>query len=375
METNAIIADEWPYVLNMMPADLEGSARAKLAIVRKREVQSAGDLLRLALCYGLCDLSLRETAAWAKLLGIGELSAPAVFKRLKGAADWLGHLVLEWMQERGLAMPDAKMAVRILDATAISTPGSTGTDWRVHLGLDLARLRITSVELTGPEGGETLVRHQIRPHEIVVGDRGYGHRAGIAHALEARGHVVIRINWQNFPLEAPSGAALDILSCLEILGAGEVGDWPVQFRANDRIYSMRLVALRKSEAAAEEARKRIRYEATRKGRTPHPDSLRAAAFVFVVTDLPTRLLPTVEVLELYRLRWQVEIFFKRLKSISHIDHLRAKDSELARTYIYANILGALILDELCSRALVFFPWGYPLIPAGHQPVGPATDVC
>lgn len=370
-----MLEDEWQYVLNMMPSDLEESAATKLALVRRREISSAGELLRLALGYALCDFSLRRTAAWARLIGLGDMSDVAVFKRLRGASDWLGHLILRWMQDRGLTTDAPRTSVRLLDATVISQPGSQGTDWRLHLGLDLAELQITSVELTGPEAGESLLRHELCPGELVVGDRGYAQRPGLASALEQGAHVLIRINWQYFPLETQRGHSLAILDCLELLEPGEIGDWQVQFRHQRRLYPVRLVALRKSQAAAEKEHKRLRREASRRGRKLSRESMRAAHFIYLITDLPHQALPAAEALELYRLRWQIEIFFKRLKGIVHLDNLRAKGPQLARTYLYAKILGALIVDELCHAALAFFPWGYPLFGAPSEPLAAAADGC
>jgi hypothetical protein len=319
-------------------------------------------------------MSLRETAAWAEITGIGRLSDVAVLKRLQNSADWLGHLILRWMQDRGLPTDAPDLPVRIIDASVVSRPGSTGTDWRLHLGLDLQRLHISSVELTGPEGGETFARHPLNPGEIAVGDRGYGHRPGVAAVLDRQAHVLTRIGWQNFPLIGAGDGSLDILRSLELLDPGEIGDWPVAFEHDNKRYPMRLVAIRKSAQAAEKERTRIRRQTTsRKGRQPHPNSLRAAGFIFVITDLPADVLPAVEALELYRLRWQIEIFFKRLKSILDIDRLRARDERLARTYLYANILGALIVEELRDAALAFFPWGYPLRPQATKRVAAVPD--
>jgi hypothetical protein len=374
MNTSAVVADNWVYVLNMLPVDLEKSASEKLALQRRREICCAEDLLRLCLAYGLCDMSLRETAAWAEITGIGRLSDVAVLKRLQNSADWLGHLILRWMQDRGLPTDAPDLPVRIIDASVVSRPGSTGTDWRLHLGLDLQRLHISSVELTGPEGGETFARHPLNPGEIAVGDRGYGHRPGVAAVLDRQAHVLTRIGWQNFPLIGAGDGSLDILRSLELLDPGEIGDWPVAFEHDNKRYPMRLVAIRKSAQAAEKERTRIRRQtSSRKGRQPHPNSLRAAGFIFVITDLPADVLPAVEALELYRLRWQIEIFFKRLKSILDIDRLRARDERLARTYLYANILGALIVEELRDAALAFFPWGYPLRPQATKRVAAVPD--
>ena len=75
--------------------------------------------------------------------------------------------------------------------------------------------------------------------------------------------------------------------------------------------------------------------------------------------MPGEEAPAVQILELYRLRWQIELALKRIKSILRLD-LRAKTADLARTYLLANMLGALIVDELTDGALSFFPWGFRL---------------
>ncbi|MCE5215448.1 IS4 family transposase [bacterium] len=373
MDNTSLIQADWPYLLDLLPADLEESAVNRLALLRRREVDCAASLLRLALCYGFCDLSLRQTAAQAELLGLGHLSDVAVLKRLKKAADWLGHLVLQFLRERGLASEVPPLAVRVVDATTISAPGSKGTDWRLHLELDLEQLCIVGVELTGPEGGESFLRHAAAPGQVFLADRGYAHREGVASLLDQGAEVVLRLNWHNFPLETLGGKPLDLVTCAETLGPGEIGDWAVQFRAGARTYQGRLLVLPKTQAAAEKAQRQIRHEATRKGRKPDARSLRAAHFICLFVTLPQEQLAAAQAFELYRLRWQIEIVFKRLKGLLHLDHLRAKDPALARTYLYAKILGALLVDELSRSALSFFPWGYRLFPTAHLSLALAQD--
>ncbi len=368
MDTKHIIESEWGCILSLLPSDLETTASVKLALVRRRQVKSASDLLRLAFGYALCDFSLDQTAAWAALVGIGKLSSPAVLKRLCQAENWLGSLVLQWLREHGLTANMPPLDVRVLDATVVSGPGSKGTDWRVHLGLDLANSRIASLELTGPEGGESLLRHQIPAGQIVVADRCYGRRDGVASVLEHKGHVVVRICCQNFPLETTTQQPVVLPAWMEILKVGEIGDWQVQFRARQRVWPVRLIALRKTQAAAAQEQTRLRYEATRKGHQPDPNSLKAAHFVILITDLTAQQMSAPQVLELYRLRWQIEMCFKRLKGILRIDELRAKGPRLARAYLYSKLLGALVIEDLCQRAVTFFPWGYPISQAGNEPL-------
>jgi hypothetical protein len=214
----------------------------------------------------------------------------------------------------------------------------------------------------------------VDPGEVVLADRGYSTVPGVASVLERHGHVVVRLHWRAFPLLTEVGEPLDIGAALETLGAGEVADWPVAFRHDGRTFAMRLIALRKSAAATEREQRKVRREASRKGRRVSAESLKAAAFIVLLTDLPQEVLPTLEALELYRLRWQIEIAFKRLKSLLDLHRLRAKSPALARTYLYAKLIAALLLDDLCERLPALSPWGFPLLPQTRQPLAIAATL-
>jgi len=372
VEQRALVDTEWRFVEALLPDDLERSAAERLALKRRREISSAADLLRLVLAYAVCDFSLRQTAAWADVLGLGHLSDVAVLKRLRNAADWLGHLVMRCLQERGLSRCAPLTTVRVVDATVVSKPGSTGTDWRVHLGLDLAKECIRSVEVTGVEGGETFRRLSVDPGEVVVGDRCYSQAPGIASVLDRGGHVVVRLATRVLTLRTQAGDVVDTQALLSTLDDGEVGDWALTFRSGESVYPVRLIAVRKSAAAAEREIKRLQHEASRKGRKASARSLAQARFIAVITDLTQQQLSAPQALELYRLRWQVEIAFKRLKSLLDLGRLRAKDPTLARCYLHAKLLAAILIDDLCDRLPAFSPWGYPLLPSSRQPLAIAA---
>lgn len=353
----AVEGSSWDAVLALLPTGYEESARELGALIRRREVKSAGDLLRLALTYSVCDLSLRMTAAWAAAEGLGSLSDVAVLKRLRAASEWLGWLVLHslWEHEGTGEMP--RLTVRILDASVVSEPGARGTDWRVHLGLDLVRETIRSVEVTGPEGGESLWRHGVVPDEILVVDRGYAHRKGVAHVLERKGHVVVRLNWQNFPLEDEDGHPIDLLALVESLPVGGVGDFDVWFRHQGHRYAVRLVARRNTSEPTERDVRRVRCQARKKKRKGDPRTLRASCFVILLTDMSRGVLPPDEVLDLYRLRWRIETAFKQFKSLLHLDSLRAHDPKLVATYIHGKLLAAILMEALSPEPGSFPPCG------------------
>ncbi len=359
MENQKYINEEWPYILSLMPQNLGLLCESKLALSRRREITSAADYLRLCMAYSVCDMSLRQTAAWASAIGLAELSDVAVLKRLRAASEWIGSVIAEWLYQRGFAHELPGRKVCVVDATTVSKPGSTGTDWRLHMRMDLKERRIGKVELTGESEGERLDRHTITSGEIILGDRGYATNKGIAYVLQVGGHVVIRSRW-NLDLQTQDGRRLDMLSLLDTLAPDEIGDWPVRLEYQGAQYSLRLVAIRKSAHATEKAQRELRREARKKGRTLKRETLKAARYIVVVTDMPKEELTCIQVLELYRLRWQIELLFKRLKSILGFDKLRAKDDKLSQTYLLTKILGALVIDELTGKALDFFPWGFRL---------------
>src|SRR4051812_50034281 len=90
--TASLPTDKFEELLRRLPAalDLDSLARQTKAIERRRALDSGADLLRLALARGPGGLSLSETAAWATMLGLAEMSDPAGKYRLEKAVAFPG---------------------------------------------------------------------------------------------------------------------------------------------------------------------------------------------------------------------------------------------------------------------------------------------
>lgn len=361
-----ILCDQWKSLLARLPRefDLEKTLRECKALVRRRGITSAEALLRLILVYSLCGLSLRATAAWAQAQGVANISDVALLKRLRKASPWMGQLLAAKLAERveGLgSQAPLSYRLRIVDATTASIPGSQGTDYRVHLGLDLGSFQIDRIEVTGAQGGESYSRLGIQAGDLILGDRGYCHRRGLAAVRQADADFVVRINWQNLPLEDAQHQRLDLVELLESVEGSEAVEFELATVAvpSQAIPSLpvRLIVVRKSPEAAEAERRRILREASRKGRTANPKTLKAAAFFFVLTSVPQPVLSAEKVLELYRLRWQIEMAFKRMKGLLHLGELPVKDPQRAHGYLCAKLLAALMLEDLTQDFLAFSPSG------------------
>lgn len=378
MDAQSTLEHDWPYLLSFLPseAQLEATARSWGALRRIRAVEKASDLLRLALAYGFCGYSLRRTAAWAEAAEIASLSDVALLKRFRKSSEWLGYLLGVKLAERVTPLAPNRSRLRLIDATTISTPGSKGTDWRAHVDFDLGALAISEIQLTPVEGGESLLRYDFDPGELVVADRGYSHRSGLAHVRDAKAHFIVRLNSSAVPLQRPGGEPFDLLAAVRGLQETEAGAFEVEIQPSERdqlpALPVRLIALRKSPEAAAEARRKMLAEASRKSKGSQPRALELASYILVLTSTAAADFTPEQILETYRFRWQIELVFKRLKSLLRLDQLPAKDPGLAKTYLFAKLLAALLLEELTGDYLSFSPWGFrlrslaPTLPLAHS---------
>lgn len=359
METEEFFESDWKFLLSRLPQglDLDKTARERGALLLPRVIRNAETLLRLVFAYAWCRLSLQDTTTWAAKHGLGKLSKVALMKRLRQSVSWLDLLLKAVLAERAGGLAQSEVRLRLVDATTVSRPGSRGTDWRVHMGFDLGSLSIDSLEVTGPEGGESYSRFKVQEREVVVGDRGYAHRSGLWSIVKSGGFFLTRLNWQNLPLQDLQGERLDLLGALRQAPESEVIEFAVQTAPTRAIPAMagRLIVQRKSPEAAEESRRKILQEAKKKRHTVSERTLETAAYIFVLTSVPAEFFSAAQVLELYRFRWQIEMAFKRLKEILPLRRVPVKDPDLAKTYLYANLLAALLAEDLARDFLAFSP--------------------
>jgi hypothetical protein len=357
--------DHFPAFLARIPShiDLEALARQAKAFQRPRGVRSGTDLLRLALAWGPGGYSMQRVAAWAGERGIATLTEDALIQRLHGAVPYLEALVSQLLKPVEPSPCWHGRVLRVCDSTSLSKQASKGTDWRVHGVYDLGRGGFTHLEVTDSHGGEALDRGRPVAGEIRIADRGYANAQAWHRFLQARDErtdLIVRMRWNTIRMVDEAGEVFDIVRWLQMLPreneTHEVTAWaqPGKHQAPIRI---RLIARRKPPEVIEAEQKRLRQQASRKQTRLNPRSLIAAEYVVLATSLPEEEFPAEEVLAVYRLRWQIELAFKRLKSLLHIGKLRTKTETGTRCWLYAHLIVALLGDGLNQDFLESFPSG------------------
>jgi len=353
--------EDWEVLLRLFPSNWEELARSSGAVKRLRGFDSVGDLLRTLLLHIGPGYSLRETAVRAKAAGLADVSDVALLKRLRTAGEWWRLLSVELLREQGGAVAEAD-PVRVVDGSVVSEPGPTGSQWRLHYSLRLPSLSCDHFEITPSTGGgagERLDRFNFQAGEIVLADRAYIHPRALAWAVARRIGLVVRYNSGSTPLYDGRGRRWPLLSRVRKLRPGQARDWSVHVRAGEGLLPGRLCALAKSAAATEKARRKILLRATRNQMQVREKTLELAAYVLVWTNLdPTY--SSERVLALYRQRWQIEMVFKRLKSLAELGHLPKHDPESSRAWLYGKLMLALLGEKLGRVGRDISPWGYPL---------------
>ena len=349
--------------------DIDGLARTTGAIRRSRGISDGSDLLRLGMAHGPGGMSLRQAAAWAHVSGVAALSAPSLHDRLHQAVPFFAALTAQLLAARtpGRAPMWPGRCLCLTDSSSISQPGSTGTDWRLHAVYDLGGGGFSHLELTDRQGAETLNRGTPVAGEVAIAGRGYAKARDMAAYLDRQQagsrDFIVRLGWNALRLRNTAGERFDLIATLRTWHTDprprdEPREWLVQAVCergkSPRLLPLRLIIVALPADKVETRRKKLRRTASKHQDRLDPRSLLAAGFMILATSLPAEI-PAAEICAAYRLRWQIEIAFKRLKSVIRIDQIPTHTARGGLSWLYPHLILALLTDDASQEFLEASP--------------------
>jgi len=361
------------------------------------KVTDAQTLLRFILLHVGADLPLRQTVAVVAKGGGPNVAPIWLHKRMRAAQPYLAALIERMVSDVERAATPERWAgyeMLCLDGSSVSGPGSEGTDVRMHAVLRLHDLRVRDVRVTSVTEGETLRNFMWTRDQLIIVDRGYANAPGIAWAVDQGADVLVRVNRGALPLYRPSSSItsdepMDVLGwCRSLRGGHDAAECPAvavhgKGRTRREVRG-RLIGFHLPNLQAREARERVRRE---EGPSVTADQLEAAEYVILFTTAPIERLSAQRCVEAYRLRWQVELQFKRWKSICNFDRLPNYRDDTMLSWLTAKVLLGMLLDRVASasgedetiRSAARQPWKltsilWPLVVSALMPLGFAHAV-
>jgi Transposase DDE domain len=360
------VLGQWETIRRFLPPDYAALAAEHEQVETKfgnAKIRDADTLLRFIFVHAGADLPLRQTVAVMAEAGAPSISPMRLHKKMARAAPYLQALVGRTVGWHEQAAPErwGGYVFCACDATVVCGPGAIGTDARIHTQLRIADVSLTAVEVTDDTEGETFRRFTWQPGELAVGDRAYAATRGIEHVLDQGADVLVRYRLDGVTL-LDSGSTVDVLGAVRHLKVGETLDLDVVAKLSCRQAPGRLIAYRLPDDAAERARKRLQRE--KEGKLSARQS-EAAQYVLLFTTAARDRLDADRCLRGYRLRWQVELQFKRWKSLCGFDLLPNWRDDTTLAWLYAKLLLGALLDRMTSIPTEFFPPD-PLGGLAHQ---------
>jgi hypothetical protein len=348
------VASKYDDLRQELPPESAQLARECAAFQRARVLESPDDLLYLVLLYSIGDLSLREIAGVCT--GSGKpLTDEAVRQRLAACPPWLERLLGKLLPARVLPeRAEAPWQLVLCDGSQISGPGAQGTDYRWHIAYDPVAQRVQELHVSDVHTGESLTRFTWGPGMVVLGDRNFAKAPALFATRASGAHVVVRMTPQYLRLWDRGGAPFDLVAALQAAGTPARVSFALQVREEKRgqVLPVWIHALHLNEQQCNRARRRAKRHARRRGRTLRAHTLFLSEWILVLTTLPPTELGAEDILELYRIRWQVELVIKRYKSLLAAAHVRAKrGSPLAMVYLLGKLLFALLVERRAMARL------------------------
>jgi hypothetical protein len=302
--------------------------------------------MRMLLLHVGCDLPLRQTSAVLAEAGVLEISPMRIHKKLGAAAEALGTLVASMVSADDVD-PErwGGYDVMLIDGSVVVSPGPTSAGGRLHIKQRLTTLQIVEGLVSHSyELGESLRNFEFSPGELVVVDRGYSTPVSIARVVSQGADVLVRVNRGALPLADLDGNAIDVSRWVEdCVGTRARSSRVVVHNQAGKRIEGRLIARRLPPNERGKARDRVVRE---HGSKATATDLKMAEYWALFTTVPASRLSDAQLLDLYRARWQIELQFKRWKSLCNFDTLKNWRPDTVVAWLYGKLFLALCVDQL-----------------------------
>jgi hypothetical protein len=258
--------------------------------------------------------------------------------------------------------------VDILDSTQITLPkalaahfaghNSPGTEavLKIQLSVDYLQGRLNALQIGAgrvPDQTCDLAAQLATPGSLQLFDMGYAVLDRLRRIQDKQAYFLTPLKTRtNVYASADDTQPLDLAAWLSAQDPAEgVVDHWVFVGEKERL-PVRLVAYPLSQAKVAQRRRQARRNARKKKRQVTQRHLRLLAWGLMITNVPVDILPAQALITLYRVRWQIELFFKLCKSQFQLDVVGPWRLSRLLCQLYARLIGLVLFQWLIA------PWRF-----------------
>jgi hypothetical protein len=336
--------------LDKLNCCMETSAKQYGALTRKRVIKSAQSLLLMVLIYCTTAISQRVLAALGGIANIADISDQAWQGRILGCDKWLEYLLNQALRiptARSCKIPEkfCGKTIELVDGSIVRQEGKKGQTLRIHMCYNMSESRMDEIHLTDNKTAESLGVFTVNQGSIYIADAGFGKGKNLNYIVSNKADAIIRITPSQTALSTDRSGKTKVDMQQKLAEGTNVVDFNCFIHTEKGKYiPVRIVASRLPEDKIQQAIARKKRSAVKKQSKIKPETLIYAEWVILMTSLNEEYTPN-ELLELYRIRWQIELLFKRIKQFFKVTKLKPASLKHAKTMV----LSWLIIWALTER--------------------------
>jgi hypothetical protein len=338
-------------LIELLPENYEKSCYETKAIERAREIKTPRELIEYALMYLIGMYSLVEMSVYAALSG-KKISNVAFMKKFAKCNDWYVQMINDMRPSAvaEYALPKGLEGYTLVapDASKVVSKGKNKQTFNLHYMLNVCKLSTEQLKITNEKTGESLENFDIKSNYLILADRAYGTIKSISWCLENDANFIFRMRNKAFTLYDENSNKIALLDELQKSDENN----PVSFNAyfnnpTGGRTKVRICAKKKSPESIEKCDKAWFNQTSKNKKPPCDDDRIINHYIIVATSLSD--ISAHDILETYRLRWQVELYFKRLKSILDFAEAPNVKEDNIIAWLNGKMLTALLLERLQEK--------------------------
>lgn len=343
MSINISIED----IIKKLPDGYRDMCWETKAMCRKTGIQDEKLLLTLCMYYTY-EHSLKDTKNYAENFLSVKISDVGFMKRFARCNNWFKRINESMMKKNSLfyEIPEKLKNMKILavDASDIVSKSAVKQIWRLHYAVDLFSMNSAKYKITTESQGESLKNFSLQKNELVLADRIYATISGIEHCLNSEADFVLRLRNKAFNLYNKDGSKISLQEILKTVGTTG-SDFTVYYiNSEKQLKPVRLCAIQKTEEEKLFEREKIRKTESKKQIKISDETKFTRNYFFVITSLDSSF-SCEDIFKLYRLRWQVEMVFKRFKSILNFGSMPTRTEASCEAWLNCKMLTAILIEK------------------------------